>query len=93
MKETKNFILPLNSLNIDREKLHVDTDAFKSGRKPVSYQKYVLPVIQREKKRKRDRKLRWWKDNIISLLSLLFAFIAALPAIFEFIEYIQAMLK
>lgn len=93
MKKTKDFIPPLSTVNIDREDLHVDTDAFKSGHKPASYQKYVLPAIQREKKREHDRKLRWWKDNIISLLSLLFAFIAALPAIFEFIEYIQAMLK
>ena len=55
----------------------------KKLRKSAAYQKYVAPVMKSEKENRRKRRVEWWKNNWIALLSLLFAFIAALPVIIQ----------
>ena len=64
----------------------------KQFKKSDEYKKYVQPVIDMERKAKRDSSRSWWKNNWISLLSLVFAFIAAIPVIIQGISAILQLL-
>lgn len=64
----------------------------KQFKKSDAYKKYVQPVIDMERKAKRDSSRSWWKNNWISLLSLVFAFIAAIPVIIQGISAILQLL-
>ena len=62
----------------------------KNLKKSDAYKKYVVPILESEKESRKKMRKEWWKNNWIALLSLLFAFIAAIPVI---LQGISAMLK
>lgn len=68
---------------------NIDQKEFK---KSYAYKKYIKPAIKSDNKRKRSIKIQWWKENWISVLSLIFCFIAALPVIIQGISYILKLL-
>lgn len=91
MKKPNDLVPPLHTVDFDKEGIKnlkpKDTENFQSS---IAYQKYVLPIIEHDKKLKRSRRKEWWKNNLIPLLGLFFAFISALPVIIDFIGYIQS---
>lgn len=60
----------------------------KQFKKSKAYEKYVQPMYKEEKERRKQYRRNWWKNNWIQFLGLIFAFIAALPVIFQAICYI-----
>lgn len=66
----------------------------------VAYRKYVSrwdknspENLARVKQEKAERRRKWWAQNWIALLGVLFAFIAALPTIYQVIEAILKLLQ
>lgn len=89
MKNKKYIISPLENAGFDKndipELTPETTDRFKNSK---AFHKYVLPIQKNDKEYKRIKRKEWWKNNLIPLLGLLFAFISALPVILEAVEYI-----
>lgn len=54
--------------------------------------KYIDVTLTREKQRKRSARKRWWRDNWLAFLAMLFALIAALPVIIQGISTILGFL-
>lgn len=91
MKNSKRFIPPLQSTDLDTSSMpDISSEDLKEFKTSLAYKKYVRPIVEQDRKAKRSSRINWWKSNIIPLLGLIFAFISALPAIIDFIEYIQA---
>lgn len=88
----KPFVPPMPYFEPPSEETleHLSKMNIKDFKKSDAYKKYVIPVLKEEKESRRKRRAEWWKNNWIALLSLIFAFIAALPVI---IQGISAMLK
>lgn len=57
-------------------------------KKAYIYEKYEKPLRERERNLKRKRRSDWWKNNWVSFLAMIFAFIAAIPYIIQGIETI-----
>ena len=96
MKDNKLIITPdvFPHINLDTDNMEpITEEQRRQFKKSNAYRKYVKPVIDREKKQKRSKRIQWWKDNCIALLSLIFAFIAALPVIIQVFEYILSNIK
>ena len=66
----------------------LDGSRLSGSSKNEKVQQYVARHQEHEKLSKRKARRKWFADNWISLLSLLFAFIAALPVIIQGIETI-----
>lgn len=96
MKDNKPIITPdvIPNINLDTDNMEpITEEQRKQFKKSNTYKKYVKPVIDREKMEKHSKRIQWWKDNCIALLSLIFAFIAALPVIIQVFEYILSNIK
>lgn len=91
MKKPNNFVSPLQTADFDKTNLpNINQEDKKYSQSSVAYQKYILPIKKRDKEMKRLKRKKWWKNNLIPLLGLFFAFISALPVIIDFIGYIQS---
>lgn len=94
MKKQKHFIPPyppLQSSDLGKNAIpDISSEDLENSTSSIAYQKYVLPIIEREKREKHLKRVNWWKSNLIPLLGLFFTFISALPVIIDFIEYIQS---
>lgn len=91
MKNSKRFTPPLQSTDLDTSYMsNISSEDLKEFKTSSAYKKYVRPIVKQDRKVKHSKRINWWKYNFIPLLSLLFAFISAIPAIIDFIEYIQA---
>lgn len=91
MKNSKRFTPPLQSTDLDTSYMsNISSEDLKEFKTSSAYKKYVRPIVEQDIKVKHSKRINWWKYNFIPLLSLLFAFISAIPAIIDFIEYIQA---
>lgn len=75
-------------IDLDFDKSDFDQLSSKEFEKSDAYKKYVLSALEDENKRKKQKRLTWWKNNWIQFFGLVFAFIAALPVIFQAICYI-----
>lgn len=64
----------------------------KKFEKSEACRKYIDPIRKFEKESRKERRRNWWKNNWIALLSLLFAFIAAIPVIIQGIVSILKLL-
>lgn len=60
--------------------------------KSVSQNMHVQSARKHRRIKKQELTKRWWKDNWIAFLSLIFAFIAAIPVIVQAIESILKLL-
>ena len=58
----------------------------------VSQNKYVQSAQNRRKQHMREQRKKWWRDNWIAFLGLIFAFLAAIPVISQGIETILKLL-
>lgn len=65
---------------------------YKTNHDPYIQEKYIRPLKNRDKERKRRNRRRWWRDNWIAFFCLLFSFIAAIPVIIQGIETILGWL-
>lgn len=43
----------------------------KEFEKSKAYKKYVVPVLEREKKMKHHARVKWWKENWIQVVTLI----------------------
>lgn len=66
----------------------LDGSRLSGSSKNEKVQQYVARHREHEKLSKRKARQKWFADNWIALLGLLFAFIAALPVIIQGIETI-----
>lgn len=91
---TPNMI-PKNRRELSDEEIkNISSKKFrKHFKQSYAYNKYVQPVLDEEKYRKKKRFTKWWGDNWIAFLGLVFAFIAAIPVIIQAVEYILSNIK
>lgn len=89
MKNNKNFTTPLQNTDFDKNNIpELTPEDLERFKKSKAFREYVLPIQKNDKEYKRIRRKEWWKNNLIPLLGLLFAFISALPVILDAVEYI-----
>ncbi len=62
-----------------------------AGLSEESFNKYVKPVINREKKVKADSRRKWWAANWIGIAALIIAFLALLVSIGSLAVSIHAL--
>ena len=60
--------------------------------KSLSQNKHVQSVRNQRKQHKREQRKKWWQDNWIAFLGLIFAFLAAIPVISQGIESILKLI-
>lgn len=87
MNDTRH---PQSELSTDAEKM---TDA---KRKEILSRPRVKAAItdalKRDRQRKQSSRKKWWRDNWIALLAMIFALIAAIPVIIQGIAAILELL-
>ena len=49
--------------------------------KSEAYQKYVLPVLKRDRKKRKTNNIKWWKNNWINIAGLILALIGIMLTI------------
>ena len=87
----KRFIMPKPSVNApELDAVHHLQRMSKQERrqlgKSTAVQKYIHPVIEREKKLKRQHRRDWWWSKGTQLVSLLFALLAAITGIIAILQ-------
>lgn len=80
---------PLSEEDIENLKHYKMSDE----KKAYINEKYIKPTQERERKLKKKKRSEWWKNNWVSFLAMIFAFIAAIPYIIQGIESILKWLK
>lgn len=73
----------LSQMTVRDQKAFKKTDFFK---------RYAAPTLERRKLQRKQATKNWWKNNWIAILSLIFAFIAAVPVIIQGIDSILKLL-
>lgn len=80
----KRFVPPAPHIETKEDIISsLDGSRLSGSSKNEKVQKYVARYREHEKLSKREARRKWFADNWIALLSLLFAFIAALPVIIQ----------
>ena len=89
MKNEKFFITPdmLPKFDIDLENIdfeHLASKEFqKDFEKSKAYEKYIKPMLEREKAQKKQKRKDWWKNNFWNIINTLIAFVALIISLLK----------
>ena len=93
----KPFVPPLPHVNLPSQETidklsNMTKKELRDFKKSAAYKDAVQRATARRKSQKKLARKDWWKNNWIALLSLIFAFIAAVPVIVQGIATILGLL-
>ena len=53
----------------------------KDFKQSVAYKKYITPLVKEEKAKKRATRISWWKNNWISIITLIVSVLSLIATI------------
>ena len=84
---------PFSEIDIKKNLEKIENMSPIERRKSTKQSNFVQHMDKIQKQENQSRTRSWWKENWIQLLSLVFAFIAALPVIIQGISSILKYIK
>lgn len=89
---SKKFVPPLPQIDPPGKET-IESLKHPSKEKEERVKAVTKPIRKQEKNIKRAARRKWFANNLIDLIGLLFAFIAALPVIIQGIDAILRLLR
>lgn len=83
---------PFSEIDIEKATNKVSSMSKRELRESTKQNEYLQLLNKQDRNERKSARHSWWKNNWISFLSLIFAFIAALPVIWQIIAYILTLL-
>lgn len=81
--DKKPFVPPLPRIEPPDEETieqikNIDLHEFE---KSYAFKKYVKPMLDRAKKQKHDKRVKWWKDNWLQIVTLIVALLTLIATV------------